>query len=38
MPSAEREFTLLEDGEESWGESKFTEIDYSNDLTDLVLK
>ena len=34
MPSAEREFTLLEDDEESGSESEFTEIDtdYLNDL------
>ena len=34
MPSAERELNLLDDDEESGGESKFAEvdIDYSNDL------
>ena len=34
MPSAEREFTLLEDDEESGSESEFTEVDtdYFNDL------
>ena len=35
MPSTEREFTLLEDDEESGSESEFTEVDtdYSNYLT-----
>ena len=34
IPSAEREFTLLEDYKESESESEFTEVDtdYSNDL------
>ena len=36
MPSAEREFNLLDDNEESGSESKFAEVDtdYSNDLTE----
>ena len=36
MPSAEREFTLLEDDKESGSESEFMEVDivYSNDLTE----
>ena len=36
MHSAEREFTLLEDDEESGSESKFAEVDtdYSDDLTE----
>ena len=36
MPSTERNFTLLEDEEESGSESEFKEVDtdYSNDLTE----
>ena len=36
LPSAERKFTLLENDEERWSESKFTEVDsdYFNDLTE----
>ena len=36
MPSAEREFTVLEDDKDSGSESEFTEVDinYSNDSTE----
>ena len=39
MPSALREFILLEDGEENGSESEFIEVDadYSNDLANLTL-